>query len=325
MTSRARSAALLAALLAVLAGVSGCRTSPGAAAVVGDDRISTEHLQAEVAHALRDPAAEAALGSDLPGFTRTELGRLIQNLIIGAAAERNHLTVTTSEVDGQIQQFSSQAGGLKQLQEQAAQTGIAKDRLRSFIRFYVLEQKLGDQLVADVPVQRADLEAAYQQNIDQYDTVHAAHILVKSKKTADRLLAQVRADPKRFAELAAQYSTDTGSRNNGGDLGTQPQSQFVPAFGRAVFSAKVGSYIEVHTQFGWHVVHVIAHDKTPLSAVSDELKSTVLQNSRDRLLSDALRAEAKRLGVHVNPRYGRWDPEQGAVVPVREGSGPTSP
>jgi parvulin-like peptidyl-prolyl isomerase len=155
--------------------------------------------------------------------------------------------------------------------------------------------------------------------------VHAAHILVDSKSLADRILAQARANPDGFADLAARYSIDTGSKASGGDLGTQPKSQFVPEFGDPVFAAKPGTFIEVHTQFGWHVVHIISHKKTPLSKVADELKATVLQNSHDQLLAQALNAEGKRIGVHVNPRYGRWDPTQGIVVPLKASGAVSSP
>jgi parvulin-like peptidyl-prolyl isomerase len=319
-----RAALLLTASLVAAAGLSGCRTSPGAAAIVGDDRISTEALQQEVSDALADPQAAAALGNRAD-FTRTELGRLINNSIIASAAARHHITVSGSEIQTTINEFASQAGGLQQLQQQATESGIPKDELHDFIRFYVLQQKLGDALVADVPVNRQDLKAAYQQNLDKYDVVHAAHILVDDKATADRVLAKARANPDQFAALAEKYSTDTGSKASGGDLGTQPQSQFVPEFGNPVFAADPGSFIEVHTQFGWHVVHIISHTKTPLSKVADELKATVLQNSHDRLLAQELNAEGKRIGVHVNPRYGRWDPAQGTVVAVPASRGVSSP
>jgi len=319
-----RATTLAAALLAAATGLSGCRTSPGAAAIVGSDRISTAALQDEVTRALADPQARSSLG-DRTSFTRTELGRLINNSIIESAAARRHITATSAEIDTQLNEFAQQAGGLPQLQQQAASSGIPKSELRDFIRHYVLEQKIGDALVANLPVSRQDLKSAYQQNIDRYDVVHSAHILVDSKALADRILAKVRADPSQFAALAARYSTDTGSKASGGDLGTQPKSQFVPEFADPVFKAKAGSFIEVHSQFGWHVVHIISHTKTPLSKVSDELKATVLQNSHDQLLGQALTAESKRIGVHVNPRYGRWDPAQGTVVALPASRGVSSP
>jgi len=92
-----RASLLLTGTLVVAAVLTGCRTSPGAAALVGDDRISTETLQSQVQQALADPQAEAALGNDRAAFARTELGRLINNAIVASAAARHHITVSQSK------------------------------------------------------------------------------------------------------------------------------------------------------------------------------------------------------------------------------------
>jgi parvulin-like peptidyl-prolyl isomerase len=302
--------------VAVLAGCGNASTSPGAAAVVGDQRISTDALQKTVDRALRDPQAQSKLGADRARFVREELGRLINNDVIAAAAAAHGVTVSNSEIDSQISQFAQQAGGQAQLEQSAAQNGVPKEDLRNFIRFYVLQQKLADKLVAGVPVSPDQLQAAYQQNIDQFDQVHSAHILVKDKKTADKILAQVKKNPGSFASLAAQYSQDTSNKNSGGDLGFAGHGQFVPEFSNAIFAAKPGSFIEVHSQFGWHVVHVIARKTVSLQQASAQLKSQVLKSKRDALLHQALADEAKKLGVHVNPRYGTWDAQNGQVVPL---------
>jgi len=311
---RTRYAGIIAAAAVTVVAAAGCNTSPGAAALVGDDRISVDSLQTEVNQALSNSQAQSQLGSDRVSFTRTELGRLINNHIITAAAAAHGITVSQADVDQQLNEFAQQAGGATQLLQQAEQSGIPRDELSSFTRYYVLQQKLADALVADVPVSQAQLQAAYQQSIDNYDQVHSAHILVKTKALADNILAQVHADPSKFAALASKYSLDTSNKDSGGDLGFAGQGQFVPSFSHAIFAAKPGTFIEVHSKFGWHVVHVIAHKHVSLAQATPELKTTILKDTRDKLLQDALTAEAHKLGVHVNPRYGNWDYAQGTVV-----------
>jgi foldase protein PrsA len=312
----ARLAGAAATLVVLVLSVSACDTSPGAAALVGDERISTSALQKEVDAALSLPNVQPQLASDRAGFTRTELARLVTNFIIAAAADEANLTVSQSDIDQQMNEFAQQAGGQAQLFQQAEQSGIPRKELTEFTRFYVLEQKLADKLVATVPVSDAQLRAAYQKNIDQFDQVHSAHILVKTKALADQILARVKQDPSSFAKLAAKYSTDTSNKDSGGDLGFAGRGQFVPSFSDAIFAAKAGSFIEVHSQFGWHVVHVIAHRTISLAKATPQLKSSLLQDTRDKMLAEALAAEGKKLGVHINPRYGRWDNATQTVVGV---------
>src|SRR5206468_5390861 len=104
---------------------------------------------------------------------------------------------------------------------------------------------------------------------------HSAHILVKDKATADKILAQVRANPSRFAALAAKYSQDTSNKNSGGDLGFAGHGQFVKEFSDAIFAAKPGAFVEVHSQFGWHVVHEIARKTVPLEKAAPQLKDQI--------------------------------------------------
>jgi foldase protein PrsA len=326
--SRAATASLAVCAGAVFA-LAGCGnqvTSPGAAAIVGGQRISTQSLQQTVNRALRDPQAQEKFASDRAGFTRSELTRLIDNILVDRIAARLHVTATAADIDAEIGRLRQQAAAQgQQLEQAAAAGGVPRQELRTFIRYFVLQQKLSDALVASVPVSQAQLQAAYLQHADQFDQVHAAHILVKDKKTADQILTQVRANPSSFAALAAKDSLDTSNKDSGGDLGFAGRSQFVSAFSKAIFAAKPGSFIEVHTRFGWHVVHVIAHRTVTLAQATPQLRSELLQNQKQQLLGQTLAQESKKLGVHVNPRYGRWDATKQEVLAPNEKNGVSSP
>lgn len=317
--------AAVAGALMVGASASACTSSPGAAALVGDDRISVDTLQAFVNRALDDPQAAQQLGQDRAKFTRDQLGRLINDVLITKIAARDGIDASPADIDQQLSQFAQQAGGQAQLDQQAAAAGIPVKDLRTFIRYFVLQQKIADRLIVDVPVSDADLQAAYQKNIDSYDQVNTAHILVATKKLADSILAQVKANPSLFAALAKKYSTDPGSKDKGGNLGFQPASGLVKPFADAIFAAKPGTYLEVHSQFGWHVVHVIAHRITPLAQVADQLKAQILAPKRQQLLASALTAESRKDGVYVSPRYGTWNSANGTVSPLSGKSELSSP
>lgn len=58
-----------------------------------------------------------------------------------------------------------------------------------------------------------------------------------------------------FAELAEQYSDDTGTRDKGGDLGFFERRMMVQEFDEAAFNLEVGEISDiVQTSFGYHII-----------------------------------------------------------------------
>ena len=317
---------VVSAGLAVLL-LSGCGSGsvrPGAAALVGEERITVDTLQEVVDRGLADPQAEQTLGQDRSAFQRQVLSRLVNREVLQAAAEREGVTVDDGDVDEQLQAFAAQAGGEEALEAQAAQNGISPQDLQPFLRDVVLEQALGDALTEDEDVPQEQLEGLYRQNIAQYDRVRSRHILVEDEAQARSILAQVREDESRFAELAAEFSTDTSNKDQGGELGLQGRGQFVPEFEALLFSAEPGTYDVVRTQFGWHVVHVQERQTTSLQEAMPELRRAALQEQRAEATGALLRDVARDLGVKVNPRFGRYDPETGTVEAVESPNGVTT-
>ena len=308
--------------------VAGCGNGPvrsGAAATVGNKRISTDDLSGLVSRGLKDPQAQQQLGADKAKFQRDTLGRMIRHDILVETARREHVTATPAAVDKKISDFEQQAGGSAALLQQAAQGGISARDLRPFITDLVLGDAIGDKVTEDVDVPAEQIQALYQQNAAQFDQVHAAHILVTSKPLADSILAQVKADPTQFAALAAKNSTDTSNKDKGGDLGFAGKGQFVKEFEAAVFAAKPGDFLEVKTQFGYHVVHVIDRKTTTLEQATPDLRRGALQKQRDQRVGELLSKVAGDLHVKVNPRFGRWDSTQLAVVEASSKDAVSSP
>ncbi len=319
MTSISRGFRIGVAGLAAALALAGCGDKhPGAAAFVGKTRISTTDLTERVTRSLADPQAKTKLGTDRAGFERRTLSQLIDHDIIAVAAKDKGVSVTEGDVDTRFGQYATQAGGRKALEQQAAQNGIAPQDLRGFVRDLVLTDALGDKLVADVPVPDAALQSAYNANRDQYDQVHSAHVLVKDKATADRILAAVKASPDSFADQAKRFSIDPGSKDKGGDLPFTGRGGFVKPFSDAAFGAKPGSFVEVKTEFGWHVIHVLERRTTTLAQAAPDLRRQVLRDQRNQRVQQLLTETAKRLDIRVSPRFGTWNAKTGQVDPPKD-------
>jgi peptidyl-prolyl cis-trans isomerase D len=131
-----------------------------------------------------------------------------------------------------------------------------------------------DALAGQATVEPAEVKAHYDANVANYgrpEERSASHILITVKpdakeeekaaarKRAEDLLAQASANPARFAELAKQFSQDSGSAGQGGDLGSFPRGAMVKPFEDAVFGMKVGEIAgPVQSDFGYHVIKLTA-------------------------------------------------------------------
>jgi peptidyl-prolyl cis-trans isomerase D len=107
-----------------------------------------------------------------------------------------------------------------------------------------------DALAALVTVSEADERSWYDNNMRAKVEERAA-----AKKKAEEVLAQVRAAPDKFAELARKYSEDPGSKDRGGDLGYFKRGDLVKPFEDAVSKMKVGQISGiVDSSFGFHII-----------------------------------------------------------------------
>jgi peptidyl-prolyl cis-trans isomerase C len=124
----------------------------------------------------------------------------------------------------------------------------------------------------------------------------ARHILVKDEAEAKQIIAQIKKGGN-FEKIAAQKSSDPGSKDKGGDLDWAPGGRYVPAFSDALKKLKKGQMTDtpVQTQFGWHVIRV--DDERAMKFPSlDEVKPQILQGLQrqavEKLITD-LRGKAK--------------------------------
>jgi foldase protein PrsA len=298
---------LLLAVAAALA-LTGCgRTGAGVAARVGDARIRTSALEARVTRGYANKAFQQAQSQ--ADYQRAWLNRLITSQLVSVAAKRLGVAVTDQEVDDRQAAFVKDAGGRAALEQTAASQGIAKQDLRQAIYDLSLRDAVADKLVENVTVTERELRAEYAKRLAQLDVAHIAHILVATKKTADKVLAEARGGAD-FAALAKKYSQDQNTATAGGDLGTvgNGEGKFTKAFETAVFKARTGDVVgPVRTGGGYEVVKVIERRTTSYAAARTDLRRSVIGQARTQTLGTYLQNLSKELGVSVNPRFGSWD------------------
>src|SRR5690606_38061527 len=128
-----------------------------------------------------------------------------------------------------------------------------------------LVQNLREQLTT-VQITDDEVRRAYEESLQE---IEVRHILVEPEtvdgqpdwngalREAEELLGRLRAGED-FARLAAEHSDDTGSSEDGGNLGwIDRETPFVQEFLDAAFALEVGELSEpVRTSFGYHLIQV---------------------------------------------------------------------
>jgi hypothetical protein len=151
------------------------------------------------------------------------------------------------------------------------------DYLRLIVRPALAREKVEGMLLADVG-----------QTTEQ---VKAQHILVDTKDLADSIYAQLQGGAD-FTQTAREQSNDTGTAENGGDLGWFTRGQMVKPFEDVAFSLEPGQYsTPVQTQFGWHIIKV--NEKDPNRAMTDQQ----IQQYRDSIVSRWLESQQSAMDI----------------------------
>jgi foldase protein PrsA len=326
-----------AALVLVVAacGDSGPKAVPAdGVAVVGNETITKDQWDALIAQTKRNfVATKRAFPKpgtvDLANLKTNATQFLIQSSEYQQEADKLGVKVDDKDIEARLDQIKKQYYGNPAGQKQATpkqmeqryqaalkQQGFTDEEVRQGIKLQLIREDVFKKVTKDVKVSDDEIKNYYDKNKQQYATPaqpesrDVRHILVKSKKKADEIYAQLQADPSKFAALAKKYSTDTSSAQNGGKLppGTAVKGRLVPEFEKVAFSIKENVISKpVHSQFGWHIIEALGPIKpgtpakpTPLPQVKEAIRQQLLsqdkQKEMDKWLSGVKKDYCKTIG-----------------------------
>lgn len=179
------------------------------------------------------------------------------------------------------------------------------------VRVQYLTLSVAD-IEAHIEVSEAQARQYYEAHATRFqepEQRRASHILIRigedraaARAKAERVLAEVRANPARFAELARQYSQDPGSAQNGGSLGSFVRETMVKPFADAVFAMQVGAISDlVETEFGFHIIRL--DGVTPATRLGFEVV-------RGEIVAELRQQEAQRRFAEAAERFSNLVYEQ---------------
>lgn len=243
-------------------------------AIIGDKII----LKSDIDNTLADMSRQGQVIPDNAKCLTLEQALGIKALVL--QAERDSLPVTDEEVDAdidnQIRYFISAYGSKEELERISGKTIYQlKEDFKDGFRERKLAAAERNKIVEDVRITPNEVEIYFAKiptdSLPYFETqVQIGQIIiypVASKDADDYCIEilndckeQLESGKKDFRSLAAIYSDDPGSKDNGGEYEVnRNEKQWDPTFLAKAFSLKEGQISNpFKTKFGYHILQLVS-------------------------------------------------------------------
>jgi foldase protein PrsA len=201
-------------------------------------------------------------------FAEMVLNTLIEQVLINQAALQLGITVSDEEISAEIAELRALVPDDTAWAAWLAENQFAnEDEYRLITRDSLITQKVQAQIIQ--PVEGSITE------------IRARHILVNEESLAQSLATIIRTGDAEFGQMAAEYSKDVTTREQGGDLGWfTPDMLIVPQLADFALTLPLNTVSDPFlTELGYHIVEVL---ETRTRATSD---SESVQDSRNQFES----------------------------------------
>jgi len=210
-------------------------------------------------------------------------------------SEQNNIAVTDEEISEEMQTIIDTYDSEEDFENNLKENGMDKKFLEGEISGQILRNKIFNIVTKDVAVTDDEVRKYYEDNKSTVFLVpvklKASHILAvfpwitdNSEETEEgreealekiEMVEDKLKDGEAFDDLARQYSDDSTTAENGGDLGYISEGQMVEEFDKALFALDVGEVSGiVETQYGFHIIKVYDREEEYIKKFDEIEEST---------------------------------------------------
>lgn len=183
----------------------------------------------------------------------------VENELKKQACDEKGITVERSQVDDEINNMKANYDSDDAWKQALSSAGLTEDQYRESVEAGLLDKALEDAVAGDAAT--AD-DSKVLDMLNTYYTMFngakkSSHILFASGDTekAQEVLDQINAGTLDFAEAAKQYSTDTASAADSGNVGWDAINSFVTDYTDALDGLSVGQVSGLVTSdYGIHII-----------------------------------------------------------------------
>ena len=173
--------------------------------------------------------------------------------------------------------------------------GISRKQIEEIFRSSLLRTKLMEDVTKDL--------------LPQEEQVWVRHILVSTQETAQEVIDDMK-NGGDWTALAAEYSSDTSNKDNGGDLGwIGLNDSYIQEFKDAAFALNEPGEISepVETSYGWHVIQLV-------TKATNNIDETKFQQNKQAFFENwLLELRNARTDIQINEIWKSITPSKPTV------------
>ncbi|WP_054709168.1 peptidylprolyl isomerase [Bacillus sp. JCM 19041] len=262
---------LAAAIGAVsLTVIAGCSNEDGEEQAIANIEGNTAVTKDELFEQLKTNQSTA------PALQQIFFNELSSQLLLLASED---MDISDEEIDELVQTLKDTYGAEtdEELVENFSQLMPIEDMDQLINDFVIPEVTLTNLMEEGLDTSTEALEEYYNENEHLFHEIEARHILVEDEETANEVVDRLN-DGEDFAELATELSTDPGTAENGGDLGSFSYGSMVPEFSEAAFALEVNEISDpVQSQHGFHVIEVTEIHSSTFDESEEAVKAAKIE------------------------------------------------
>lgn len=283
---------LIAALAISTIFISGCSA---AVAKVNGVAVKQDEVDAYISFILvQDPEGTANLSEEeMADLEVNIIDSLLVVKLLEQYAEENGVTVAQGEIDEQMDAIIASYPSESDFEADLKAKDIDRGFLEYELKSQILRTKIYTDATASIITTDEQVKEYYDENRETLfvipSRVRVSHVLSifpwvedtsleendqakESTKEKIEFVEEQLENGAEFGDMAREYSDDTATSGDGGDLGFITEGQMVEEFEKAAFSLEVGEVSGIiETQFGYHILKVFDREEGRIQEY-DEVK-----------------------------------------------------
>ncbi len=233
---------------------------------------------------------------------RKVLDRVVEEKLIEQEARKSGIKVTSKEIEAAVEEVK-QKNKIDQegLEKALAAEGLTLEAFKKDLERRILRTKFVHSAVkVEQKAGEKELIEFFQNNVNQYrvnESYRPAHILflipqgarpeqiLGIRKKCQKVLERIK-EGADFAKMAMEYSEDTSSRKEGGDLGEFKKGELLPALEKEAMRLQVGEVSGLlRTEVGFHILKLLDRkggEPPPFEEIKEKVRADYYEKELEK-------------------------------------------